>query len=181
MPRVNTVTRSAGFTLIELLVVMAMVAILAALAAPSLRRFSANQELSSATSELMVAAMNARSAAISRNRKVVLEPMTGTDWLSGWRIYVDQNNDDTYTAGQDELIATGSALPDSVAINSDSLTNCSKKDKFAYGPNGFLVFSGSTPNGGIPLISKESDRYRCVVFDSIGRTRICGDSGAGAC
>lgn len=38
--------RGAGFTLIELMVVIATVAILAALAAPSLRNFAANPDIS---------------------------------------------------------------------------------------------------------------------------------------
>lgn len=172
--------RSRGFTLIELMVVVAMVAILATLAAPSLREFAANQALAGATSELMGASMTARSAAISRNARVVLEPASGTDWLGGWRIYIDKNGDFKYVAADDELIATGTPLPDSVGINASPSTNCANKTKFIYTADGFLYVGGTYGNGGIPLQSTVTNRDRCVVFDKIGRTRICGE-GADTC
>lgn len=172
--------RSRGFTLIELMVVVAMVAILATLAAPSLREFAANQALAGTTSDLIGASMTARSAAISRNARVVLEPASGSDWLSGWRIYIDKNGDFSYVAADDELIATGTPLPDSVGINASPSSNCTNKTKFAYGADGFLYVGGVYGNGGIPLRSTVTSRDRCVVFDKIGRTRICGQ-GADAC
>lgn len=172
--------RSRGFTLIELMVVVAMVAILATLAAPSLREFAANQALAGTTSDLIGASMTARSAAISRNARVVLEPASGSDWLSGWRIYIDKNGDFSYVAADDELIATGTPLPDSVGINASPSSNCTNKTKFAYGADGFLYVGGVYGNGGIPLRSTVTSRDRCVVFDKIGLTRICGQ-GADAC
>ena len=172
--------RSSGFTLIELMVVVAMVAIMLMLAAPSLREFTANQALGGATSDLMGASMTARSTAINRNAQVVIEPQTGTDWTTGWRVYVDKNGDASYAAADDELIATGPPLPETVEKNATVVTNCASKDKFAYRADGFLLVGGSLGNGGIPLKSKVTGRERCLVFDRTGRTRICG-TGTDAC
>ncbi|WP_158702919.1 GspH/FimT family pseudopilin [Melaminivora suipulveris] len=172
---------SAGFTLIELLVVIAMVAILGALAAPSMRQFAANQELSGATSNLVAAAMTARGTAINRNRKVVIEAVTTDDWTAGWRVYVDADDNESYSVGTDELIASGGPLPDTVVRNTSPPTGCSFKGQFVYRGDGFLTpFAGSLQNAAIPLISTVTGRKRCVVFDKIGRTRVCGDD-AGTC
>ena len=170
---------SAGFTLIELLVVIAMVAILGALAAPSMRNFAANQELSGATSELMAAAMTARGTAINRNMNVVLGPV-GADWTTGWRVYVNKDSDKGYAAGTDELIASGTPVPASVALNPSTPAGCGSKSAFIFKPDGFLLVESSYGNGGIALKSAHTGRARCVVFDKIGRTRVCGD-GADAC
>ena len=169
-----------GFTLIELLVVIAMVAILAALATPSLRAFAANQALAGVTSDLMAASMTARSTAINRNQRVMIEPMTGTDWTSGWRVYIDKDASDDFNASTDEQIIESQPAPDTVAANTATVTNCAPKDKFGYNPDGFLRSGGSLGNGGVPLKSTVTGRDRCVVFDLAGRTRICG-SGADTC
>ena len=178
--RAPRVSGASGFSLIELMVVVAMVAILLALAAPSLRDFAANQALAGATSDLMGASMTARAAAIGRNAETVIEPEDGVDWLSGWRVYVDKNGDASYAAADDELIATGPPLPETVEKNATVVTNCASKDKFAYRADGFLLVGGSLGNGGIPLKSKVTGRERCLVFDRTGRTRICG-TGTDAC
>ena len=171
----------AGFTLIELIVVVAMVAVLAALAAPSLRNFAANQALAGVTSDLMAASMTARSTAINRNQRVLIEPMSGTDWTSGWRVYVDKDASSDFDATKDEEIIVGQPVPDTVAINSATITNCSPRDKFGYAPDGFLYRDGATfQNGGVPFISSVTSRDRCIVFDAAGRTRICG-TGAETC
>lgn len=166
--------RGAGFTLIELMVVIATVAILAALAAPSLRNFAANQALAGVTSDLMAASMTARSTAINRNQTVVIEPVSGTDWTSGWRVYVDKDASGDFDPTQDNEVVVGSPVPDTVAVNSNTVTNCSPKDKFAYSPDGFLKVGGMLGNGGVPFKSTVTSRDRCVVFDRAGRTRICG-------
>ena len=172
--------RARGFTLIELLVVIAMVAILAALATPSLRAFAANQALSGVTSDLMAASMTARSTAINRNRRVIIEPMSGTDWTSGWRVYIDKDGSTDFDASKDEQIIEGQPAPDTVVSNAATITNCAPKDKFGYDPDGFLRLDSTLGNGGVPLKSSVTGRDRCVVFDNSGRTRICG-SGTDTC
>lgn len=169
------VRHGRGFTLIELLVVIAMIAVLGTLATPSLRNFAANQALAGASGELLSAGMTARSAAISRNQQVVLEPVdTSAGWLAGWQVYVDVDSSGTFNTG-DEVLVKGPALPDTVAMNTATITNCTSQTHFAYRADGFLLLDGSTfQNGGVPLVSSVTSRDRCVVFQRSGRARICG-------
>ena len=59
-----------GLTIIELMVVVGVVAVLAALAAPSLRDFMARQRVAAINAELVTDLQFARSEAVSRNRDV---------------------------------------------------------------------------------------------------------------
>ena len=61
-----------GFTLVELLVTIIIVAILAALAAPSFREFVASQRVKTASFDVMSLLTLARSEAIKRNSSVTL-------------------------------------------------------------------------------------------------------------
>jgi type IV fimbrial biogenesis protein FimT len=78
--------RSAGFTLIELLITVAVLAALAAAAAPSFSSMIANQRLKNGAADLFTALTRARSEAIKRNAEVTLAPLTTSQWQQGWRI-----------------------------------------------------------------------------------------------
>ena len=91
-------SRSQGFTLIELLVTLAIVAIVAVIAAPSLQNFVLNNRIRSQTAALTSSLAFARTEAITRSTRVVTCPGTasgcsGTQWESGWVVFVDTNND----------------------------------------------------------------------------------------
>ena len=91
-------TRPRGFTLIELLVTLAILAIIAVIAAPSLQNFVLNNRIRSQAAALTSSLAFARTEAITRGTRVVTCPgsasgCNGTQWESGWVVFVDTNND----------------------------------------------------------------------------------------
>ncbi len=90
--------RSQGFTLIELLVTLAILAIVAVIAAPSLQSFVLNNRIRTQATALTTSLVLARTEAINRSTHVVTCPgsssgCNGTQWESGWVVFVDTNND----------------------------------------------------------------------------------------
>jgi type IV fimbrial biogenesis protein FimT len=73
-----------GFTLIELMVTVAVVAILAVTAAPSLREFFERYELRGAAEDVLSALANARQGAVEADRNVKVRFSATTDnWCVG--------------------------------------------------------------------------------------------------
>jgi len=75
-----------GFTLVELMTVLVIVAILAAIALPSLANVIAAQRLRAAGTDMVTSLLVARSEAIKRKSRVVVAPRAPGDWTSGWRV-----------------------------------------------------------------------------------------------
>jgi type IV fimbrial biogenesis protein FimT len=74
-----------GFTLVEALIAVSILAILAALAGPSLTGMTLNQQLRSAGLDLSSTLTLARSEALTRNADVTVAP-TGGNWAQGWTV-----------------------------------------------------------------------------------------------
>lgn len=97
----NTWHKPKGFSLLELLTVIAIVAIFATMAVPSLTNFVRDNQLTSARMQIVADLNTARSEAIKRNKRVLVCSGDATgcianaDWaLSGWILCydTDRNN-----------------------------------------------------------------------------------------
>lgn len=170
-----------GFTLIELLVVVAMIAVVSALATPSLRTFASNQALKSVTSDLIGAINLAKNTALSTNNHVTIEPVTANDWPSGWRIFIDADANGAWSSG-DTLISEKDPLPSGISKETTPISNCTDLGAITYGPDGFLKYINGNFNGGVKLKSDITLNNRCVVIAKSGVARVCGNgAGAPAC
>lgn len=119
--------RARGFSVIELMVTMALLAILAAIAAPaytdSIRRYKVN----AVRDDLLSSMQLARTEAVRRGLPVLLTKTTGctgasTDantWNCGWEMVVDANSNGSKDSG--ELVLQTSEVPTSFSVAHPSL------------------------------------------------------------
>lgn len=178
----RTPMSARGFSLIELLVTLALVAILAALAAPSYRSFMINQQLSSAGSDFLSALLQARSEAIRLGKPVGIMPQqSSTNWMNGWMVTeVDPN---TCAPAGNPLVK--SDVPSAmVTLNSTGTTNAFAHSTpgYVYAPSGFPRTTCPSPyysgamNGMLRLIATETGRERVIIVSNSGRARLCDPS-----
>src|SRR5665647_518961 len=109
-------TNARGFTLIELMVTLALVAILMAVAVPSLTTFQRNAQLTSFSNTMLASINAARGEAMKRGRYAMVVPTDGTNWSSGWVVFVDMDRSQTYDAASDITLLTREASPSYLAI-----------------------------------------------------------------
>lgn len=97
------ISRTAGFTAIELMVVVSIMAVLAALAAPSFSPLIESWRVRQATEQLPSTLYFARSEAIKRGGRVVVQKIpnntngctlapNAADWGCGWFVCEDSNS-----------------------------------------------------------------------------------------
>ena len=103
-----------GFTAIELMVVVAIMAVLAALAAPSFTPLMEGWRVRQATEALQSTIFYARSEAIKRGGNVAIQKLpnntggcttatTNQAWDCGWFVCADTNGNGACNAGEPEL------------------------------------------------------------------------------
>ena len=107
-------TPMRGFTAIELMVVVAIMAVLAALAAPSFTPLMEGWRVRQATEALQSTIFYARSEAIKRGGNVAIQKLpnntggcttatTNQAWDCGWFVCADTNGNGACNAGEPEL------------------------------------------------------------------------------
>jgi type IV fimbrial biogenesis protein FimT len=132
----------------ELAVTVSVAAILATVAVPSFSGIIANQRGKTLASALYATLAKTRSAALTLNGNVTLQPKAG-NWQNGWQI-LDPNNNvlDDYTAPAGVTIAGPAAV--------------------TYRSSGRLP-AGAAPLFQISTMSGTTVNYQCVSVDLSGR------------
>lgn len=129
----NTPRHSAGFTLVELMIVVAILAIIAAIAAPSFRTMIQNNRLTAAVNDVAGALQYARSEAVRRGRDVQVSALD-SDISNGLRIWFDIDDDGTYDNGE-ELRVVNLSIPD-LRLASEVDGNSELDVQLSYGARG---------------------------------------------
>jgi type IV fimbrial biogenesis protein FimT len=178
-----------GFTLVEVMVAIAIFAILAGIAVPSLRSFLVRSAFQSVALDLRGAASRARAEAIARGTFVTLAPTTAGDWTSGYQIFVDPLQKGVFSATDKvgdgtevfkaELLSVGT-IPQNSSFSWPATTSSGVGGSAPY----FLFDSQGQPrtstgaigNASLPLCipsdTAPTNNCREVVVDRVGRVRV---------
>ena len=158
-PSRSSLRRQSGVTLIEIMVVMAIMGILLGIALPALRDMINTEKVRSATNDLYVSLMFARSEAMKRNANVVVAPVTAgtSSWAEGW------------TVAPASTPGTPSRVQDAIPAVSITATAAS------------ITYRGSGRQMGTPcfLVTHANDvkvQARAVTIDISGRPAVRGTS-----
>ena len=173
--------RRGGFTLIELVVVIALLSLALLFAVPGFLQYRRNADLAEAVSNLILAAGNAKSAALKSGRNAFVQANdTATGWRSGWFVFVDTNWNNQYDPDTDQLVMSHAALSADLSAT-PSAGSTLEAGYLMFNGGGFPRNKGSgTPSGTVTLGTQ--GRSVNVVVDNSGRLKSCtvGTSGCSA-
>jgi len=172
--------RARGFTLIELMITLTLLAILLALAAPSMGNLVRDQRVKTAVGDVYATLAFARSEAIKRNVTVGVCSHNGssgcqnsTDWATyGWIVYLDADGNG-YPGAVSDILKKQDPLP--------NFTLTSTAAKIGYQGDGRLVPSmGGDSATNLRFAASVSGNNaitaRCVQIDLGGRPNIKVDT-----
>jgi type IV fimbrial biogenesis protein FimT len=164
----------AGITLIELLIVLVLATILLGMAAPSFHLTLQRLRLQAAANDLVAAIDLTRSQAIARGGKVLMAPLeaSGTDWQSGWAVFLDHNGNRRPDAGE-PLLYRHDPLRSDIAVTS-RFTTGNAPTYVAYNAAGRTCSAASSLTARWGTLSlKQGDNGRNLIINMLGRVRVC--------
>lgn len=149
MGQQKTMRGVRGFTLVELMVTVAVLAIVAAIAAPSFTQLVLRSRLTSTSNEVVAALQLARMEAIRKNGSVDVCPTTDGNTCSGanWgRIIVISHK------GGDQVVREIVLNQQTVAIG--NANTVAGNNKIGFGADGFAVVGGGRQGGVLVCVPK---------------------------
>lgn len=173
-----------GFTLIEMLVVVAIAAVLASLAAPSVRDFLVRNSMNGIASEFQSGVLRARNEAVNRNICTTMcmskttanaSPVCAaggdSDWQQGWIVFLNTNCDsslDQPVNVSDIFVIRQSSGADYILMSQGNTK------KINFNSRGYNALSNADE---LDLIyqttnSKLTEKFGInICIDALGRTR----------
>jgi type IV fimbrial biogenesis protein FimT len=180
----------SGITLIEMMIVVAIVAILAAIAAPNMVSFFISNRLTSATNDLVTSLHQARSEAIRRGTNVVMRRISTTsgEWTQGWEMFVDLDGNKVRNAAAnsgEDLIRVGQQVSGPMTLGASTKAATA----IVFVPSGRIEVSSSGGAnfgeavfvlcyGGV-INSDGQSRSRAVVVNPAGGIRVAATNASG--
>jgi type IV fimbrial biogenesis protein FimT len=170
---------TAGFSLVELIVTVSIAAVLTTVAAPSLGDFLKSRRVSTRALDLSVDLGYARTEAVKRRTEVNIcrtsdlaaTPLvcggTQYDWSNGWLIFLDDNDDSTYSAADDQLLRAGRPPLTGLAVTANTTGDAS----IIFRPDGTTDTGGSMVTFSLCNDLGGDGAARVDVYPH-GRTRI---------
>lgn len=182
-----------GFTLIEALVVIAVLAVVSALAAPSLRTFVVRNKVASISNEFSSALTQARALAVSKNScaSICAAPSvssssgtstcntTSADFQAGWMIFANPTCDAGKTdpaATEVSVLRIGDTSGGYSIQPSDSALSI-----VMFDPRGFAVLGAAGNFQVNPPTSADDDFKRTICLDAAGRPSVRKTQSANTC
>lgn len=186
-PRRGVVGAQPGFTLVEAMVVLAITVVLAGLAAPATRQWSARAGVADAVEAFMASITFARAEALRRGLAVTMcrsvaveaagppECSDAENWAAGWIVFVDVRDDGRFDASAgDRLLRVHAPLSATTAIRQ----NVADHRPLRFSPLGLMK---SGVSGFAVTASADPSARRMVCVGLGGRARVVADPGAQGC
>lgn len=164
--------KSNGFTLLELLVTLAVASILLSVGVPGFRDIIMDNRLAGQANEFVTAVNLARSSAVRYQRNATVCATAnfdaavptcagGTDWSTGWVVWVDKDRDGATDAN--EVLAVNGPLSDSSTFSSAAV------GAFTYDALGF----GTAGADNLTLCDdRTGEMGRRIAVNNVGRTNV---------
>lgn len=170
----STRLRQYGFSLVELLVTLAIVAIVAGLAMPSMQSLFGGSQITATNNQLVYSLQSARSEAIKRITPVTLCPsgnplaadaVCGGSFTGGWIVFVDTDGNGLRAASE-LLILQSEPLSPAFSVTADAVY----EEGILFGIDGTSVNSARIPvSGNIEIMHAGSEEGREVRIAASGR------------
>jgi type IV fimbrial biogenesis protein FimT len=164
-------TLARGFTLVEMMVAVAVIAIIAAVAMPSIENMRASRRVHAAAEAVYSHAQFTRNESIKEDQNLFLSITTGTNWCLGISLTTGCS---CATAGSCQFGTTS-------GLSEHNLQGTDFPDVSLSSSNNNIEFDsrrGTTIGGGSTITLSGSNGYSAqVIVSALGRARLCGNVG----
>ena len=165
--------KHSGYTLLELIITVALVALVFAIAIPSMTTFNQNDRLTTNINTLIGHLAYARSEAVKRSVQVALcasndGATCSGSWNDGWIVFIDADSDNAFTAGE-EVIRTHQDLGGNNTLSATGIGT-----QIIYDNRGFV---NAASVGSLQLCDNRSGPHgKTIRITTTGRVRLESDT-----